>query len=89
MVAPTPPRGHFGTLLLPRYLPARLAHDGYLGPCDQRDATGLTMIVLSESKARRYTPGIDDVHPVAMRRAVGSNTVVRLRPYADDGRSVG
>lgn len=48
-------------MILPRDLPTRLAQDGYIGPGDECDASGLAMTVLSESKARRYTPGPDDV----------------------------
>lgn len=48
-------------MILPRDLPARLAHDGYVGLGDECDAPGPTMTVLSASKAEQYTPGIDDV----------------------------
>lgn len=60
-VAPTLPRQQIARMLLPRDLPAQLAHDGYVGPGDERDAPGLAMAVLSASKVRRYSPGIDDV----------------------------
>ena len=47
--------------MLPRGLPARLAHDGYAGPGVEGDTLGLTMRVLSEPKVRRYVPGPDEV----------------------------
>ncbi len=53
-VAPALPRRQIRTVLLPRDLPARLAHDGYVGPSDECDAPGLSMTVLNEPKARRY-----------------------------------
>ncbi|WP_310571215.1 hypothetical protein [Gemmatimonas sp.] len=48
-------------MLLPRDLPAQLAHDGSVAPGDEQDALSLTLAVLSASKVRRYTPGTDDV----------------------------
>ncbi len=54
-------RGGADFSMLPRDLPARLAHDGYAGPGVEGATPGLTMRVLSESKVRRYAPGPDEV----------------------------
>lgn len=47
--------------MLPRYLPALLAGDGFIGRGDERDHSNLAMLVLSASKAARYVPGPNEV----------------------------